>query len=289
MTKQTNNKKAVYISINLDEFAALETLGFRERWAYLALKRIANFKTGAVGAFGKQKLTFTVIADLIKPPPGIQGRGEGKIDDTQARDFLLRMGEVGLVSEISRRPNGGLRFTLPMSPIDRPKAGKKANIFPEEAVPVIVDEAKLSGHPEVSPSSQSVLNSQEIKINTEEAAGPSCDGAASVRASGATPCRAEGAAASRENPPTAADASAPLTAQQIHDTLEDCWTFDKIDTPEAWELYESWAKSKITLDDLHAAMIGVEETDDCPDPTPAHLAPRLWPMIVDRKFGQLSA
>ena len=81
---------------------------------------------------------------------------------------------------------------------------------------------------------------------------------------------------------------ATLTAQQIHDTLADCWTFTETATPEAWQLYESWAGS-ITLDDLHAAMIGVEETEDFPDPKPADLAPRLWPVVVDKHLGQSSA
>ena len=128
MTQQTSKntgkpKKEVYISLNLEEIAALERLGFRERWAYLALKRAANFKTGTVGEFGRQKLSYTDIAKLIVPPPGVQGRGEGKIDDTQASDFILRMEAEGLVSGIGRRPNGGLRFDLPMSPIGRQKAG----------------------------------------------------------------------------------------------------------------------------------------------------------------------
>lgn len=283
MTKQTkqrtNKAKEIYISLNLEEFAKLEKLSFRERWAYLALKRIANFKTGTVGQFGKQKLSYTEIATLIKPPAGVQGRGEGKIDDTQARDFILRMESEGLVSGIGRRPNGGLCFTLPLSPIDRTKVGKKPIISPEKAWSKIDEFIIAAAVAEVDPSPLSVMTSQENNINTEEAAIPSCDGAAS--------CRAEGAAALRENPPVVAAGAAPLSAQQIHDALAGGWQITGIDTDEAWRLYESWAGS-ITLDELHAAMNGVEETEECPDPTPAALSSRLWPSLVDKGLGQLS-
>ena len=303
MTKQTNKtpsattkpKKDVYISLNLDEIAALEKLGFRERWAYMALKRIASFKTGKVGEWGKAQLSYTAIAGLIKAPPGVQGRGEGRIDDTQARDFILRMEAVGLVSGIGRRKNGGLRFDLPMSPIGRNKAapiaqcaGQMLNISPDEIEPEIADSPELATHAEALPPTQSVMTSQELKNNTDEAADPSGDGAASDRAFGATPCRAEGAAPVRENPGPVAGVPATLSAQQIHDALADDWTFTQTNTPEAWRLYESWA-GNITLDDLHAAMTSVEEREENPDPTPADLQPRLWPMVVDGEFGRLSA
>ncbi len=301
MTRQTNKtastptkpKKEVYISLNLDEIAALEKLGFRERWAYIALKRMASFKTGTVGEWGRTQLSYTAIAGLIKAPPGVQGRGEGRIDDTQARDFILRMEAVGLVSGIGKRKNGGLRFDLPMSPIDRnkaapiaPCAGQMLNIFPDEIEPEIADSPELATHAEALPPSQSVMTSQELKNNTDEVADPSGDGAASDRAFGATPCRAEGAAPARENPPVAG-APATLTAQQIHDALADSWTFTETDTLEAWQLYASWA-GNISLDDLHAAMTSVEEREDNPGPTPADLNPRLWPMVVDSTFGRLS-
>ncbi len=303
MTKQTNKaaststkpKKEVYISLNLDEIAALEKLGFRERWAYMALKRIASFKTGKVGEWGKTRLSYTAIAGLIKAPPGIQGRGEGRIDDTQARDFILRLEAVGLVSGIGKRKNGGLRFDLPMSPIDRnkaapiaPCAGQMLNISPDEIEPEIADSPELATHAEALPPTQSVMTSQELKNNTDEAADPSGDGAASDRAFGATPCRAEGAAPVRENPGPVAGVPATLSAQQIHDALAEGWTFTQTNTPQAWRLYESWA-GNITLDDLHAAMTSVEEREDNPDPTPADLQTRLWPMVVDGEIGRLSA
>lgn len=288
-------KKEVYISLNLDEIAALEKLGFRERWCYIVLKKRANFKTGKVGEFAKEQFSYTAISGLIKAPPGVQGRGEGRIDDTQARDFILRMEAVGLVSGIGRRKNGGLRFDLPMSPIGRnkaapiaPCAGQMLNISPDEIEPEIADSPALATHTEALPSSQSVMTFQELKNNTDEAADPSGDGAASDRAFGATPCRAEGAASLRENPGPVAGAPATLSAAQIHDALGGNWTITEIDTPEAWQLYESWA-GNITLEDLHAAMTGVEEGEGSPAQTPADLQSRLWPMVVDGALGRSSA
>jgi hypothetical protein len=307
---QDKPKTEIHITFNLDEFAALEKLGFRERWAYFVFKRYANFKTGVFGEHLSQKYSLKAIADLIKPPPGIQGRGEGGIDDTQAHDFLIRMEALGLVSGIGRRRNGGLRFDLPMSPRDRKKtnltgqsAGEKADILPETAVQSAGEKMDIfpeAAAPEIAANPAPVCDFNEsapplsVLINTKtknisiEGADPSNDGTAPDRAFGATPCRADGAASLRENPGPVAGAPATLSAQQIHDALADTWNFTETGTPEAWRLYESWA-GNITLDDLHAAMTGVEEGEGNPDPTPADLKPRLWPMVADSWYGRLSA
>ena len=311
MTRQTNKtpsnqaepEKEVHITFNLDEFAALGKLGFRERWAYFVFKRHANFKTGVFGEHLNQKYSFQAIADLIKPPPGVQGRGEGRIDDTQARDFVLRMEAVGLVSGIGRRANGGLRFDLPMSPRDRKKAnptgqsagektgqsaGKKENIFPEAAMLEIAANPQPVLDCEQSADDQSVLINKKTKTINIEEADPSNDGTASDRAFGATPCRAEGAAPVRENPRAVAASAAPLTAQQIYNTLADSWVITETNTPQAWQLYEAWAGA-ILLDDLHAAMISVEEREGGRETTPSDLMPYLLPVIADCRPCQPSA
>lgn len=303
MRRQTNKApsnqaepvKEVHITFNLDEFAALEKLGFRERWAYMVLKRIANFHTGVFGEYLNQKYSYQAIADLIKPPPGVQGRGEGRIDDTQARDFLQRMEAVGLVSGIGRRRNGGLRFDLPMSPRDRKKAnstgqsaGEKENIFPEAAMPEIAANPEPVLDCEQSPDDRSVLISKKTKTINIEEADPSNDGAASDRAFGATPCRAEGAAPVRENPRAVAAEAAPLTAQQIYSTLAESYVITETNTPQAWQLYEAWA-GVIHLDDLHAAIISVEEREGGRETTPSDLMPYLLPVIADCRPCQSSA
>ena len=292
-----------YVSLNMDEFAALEKLGYRERWAYLCCKNIANYHTGVFGEWKAQKYSWVRLAQSIKAPPGVQGRGEGGIDETQARDFVLRMEAVGLVSGIGRRRNGGLRFDLPMSPRDRKKtkltgqsagektgqsAGKKENIFPEAAVPEIAANPQPVFDCEQSADDQSVLINKKTKTINIEEADPSLDGSASDRAFGATPCRAEGAAPVRENPPVVAASAAPLTAQQIYTTLADSWVITETNTPQAWQLYEAWAGA-IHLDDLHAAMISVEEREGGRETTPSDLMPYLFPVIAGCRLGQSSA
>lgn len=306
-----DEKTERYVSLNMDEFAALEKLGYRERWAYLCCKNIAHYKTGVFGEWDKQKYSWVRLAKSIKAPPGVQGRGEGSVDETQARDFVLRMEAVGLVSGIGRRKdNGGLRFDLPMSPRDRKKAkltgqsagdkadifpeavaqsaGKKLDIFPEAVAPEIsANPAPVCDFNESAPP-LSVLINKKTKNISIDGADPSNDGTAPDRAFGATPCRAEGAAPVRENPGPVAGAPATLSAAQIHDALGGNWTITDIDTPEAWQLYASWA-GNITLDDLHAAMTSVEEGEGSPAQTPADLQSRLWPMVVDGALGRSSA
>ena len=123
-------QKTSYISINLGaEMAALEQLGFRERWAYLCCKKKSNFKTGIVGRFGNQKLVYGDIASMIIAP-ATQGRGQGAIDDTQAKDFLERMEAVGLVANIGRRTNGGLVLNCLYRPSKARQRQGKWPIFP---------------------------------------------------------------------------------------------------------------------------------------------------------------
>jgi hypothetical protein len=241
---------------------------------------------------------------MIKAPPGVQGRGDGSIDDTQARDFVLRMEAVGLVSGIGRRRlNDGLRFDLPMSPIDRNKAnqtgqsagvkmdifpeavvqsaGEKMDIFPEAAAPEIAANPEpVCDFNESAPPLSVLINKKTKNINID---------GADLSSDGAAPCRATGAAPFQEKPKPGAGVPATLSAQQIHDALDDCWTFKETNTPEAWQLYESWA-GNITLDDLHDAMVGVDEGEDgSPVHKPADLTSRLWPLVVDSAFGRLSA
>ena len=280
-------KKTRYISINLDgEIAALEKLGFRERWTYLCCKKLANFKTGVVGAFGNQKLTYGDIAGMVKAP-ATQGRGDGVIDDTQAADFLHRMEAVGLVSNIGRRDNGGLRFELPLSPIGKKAApstvdtaGDILDIFPDDAASQTAENPALPRPSDVSDGEVSVMINKKININTD-GRGPSADGADPHRAHGAAPL--EGFCAG------SAAAAALLTADRIREAVADNFNFRGADEPQAVSFYESWAHAGITLDELHAAMTSVEEAADCPDPSPNDLHRRLWPLVVDRSIGRLAA
>ena len=275
-------KRPVYISIKVeDEMAKLRLLGFRDRWAYLELKGVSNFKTGTCGEFKDQRLSYRSIAALMTVP-GIQGRGDGNIDDTQAADIWKRLEAVGLVANIGRQPNGGLRFDLPLSPINREKlapSGEIGGIFPEAKMPEITLAPMTDAGFDGFDAPPSVMINKLKNISNEGADSAVAETAPQTRATGAAPSLES----SRTQPPAAA-----LTAHEIGETIAANWTFTGTDSPEAQQLYVSWADAGITLDALHAAMTGVEEDENCFDPTPAHLVPRLWPLVVDGFTSQLS-
>lgn len=281
MTKKISNKP-VYISLSLDELAALEAFGFRERWAYIAFKRIANFKTGVAGRFGKQHLTYVELAKHVRPPPSVQGRGQGSIDDTQVRDILLAFERAGLVAHIGRREdNGGLCFVLPLSPIvakkatlvtqpSSPPAGQVPEIFPEEELTQIAATPALVPLPATSPDSLSVVINKKIHINTD---------GANLGTAEVAQCRATGAARPLEKTDLDAGASAAaLSAAEIEQTLLDCWDFKDVRTLTSRARYEAWAKAGITRLDLEVAMgLTVPEGDELL--TPADLEGHLWTTV----------
>jgi hypothetical protein len=296
----------IYISFNRDEWAALQKLGFRERWAYAQLKWLSNFKTGILGKHFRQRISYQDIANLVTAP-GVQGRGMGNIDDTQAADFMQRMATVGLLVQHPTRANGGLVFELPLSPIDRkpqivpapqPVAitlstpvmaispdqhRPEAAISPDEDIPPFDENPAATRVCDAPTLSLSVMALKESNINT--------DGAPSAHAEAAPPSRATGAAAVREISHRPRQAGAPLTAADIQSAVAGSWSFTGSDTPEARQLYQSWADAGITHDDLHAAMSGVEGAleGDNAVATPADLSPRLWPRVVDGWERQLAA
>jgi hypothetical protein len=293
-----------YISFNKDEWTALQKLGFRERWAYMQFKWLANFKTGMVGNFRKQRLTYLDIAGLVTAP-GVQGRGMGSIDDTQAADFLIRLADVGLLVQHDKRDNGGLLFELPLSPINRKASALKTpdatrqeqrgtpepispdwdapeDVFsPDGDTPPFDDVPMATGLSDTFEPSPSVMALTKLKNNTDEAG--------TAGAETASPSRATGAAAALENPHRQSAAGAPLTAQDIHAALAGDWTFTHTDTPEAKALYESWASAGITLADLLTAMSSLEGDAESSALTPMSLKTKLWPHVVDGWANQLSA
>lgn len=270
-------KKPVYISIKVeDEMAKLRLLGFRDRWAYLELKGVSNFKTGTCGEFKDQRLSYRSIAALMTVP-GIQGRGDGNIDDTQAADILKRLEAVGLVANIGRQPNGGLRFDLPLSPINREKlapsgeitpnpSGEIGGIFPAAKMPEITLAPMTDAGFDGFNASPSVMINKLKNISNEGADSAVAETAPQTRATGAAPSLES----SRTQPPAAA-----LTAREIHEVIAGDWTFLQTDTPEAWTLYTSWAGTGITLHDLYTAMTRLDEDPSFLELTPADLTFKL--------------
>ena len=227
---KTEPTKPRYVSLNFDELAALEQLGFRERWAYIAFKKLANFKTGMVGVFGKQRLTYVALAEALRPPPGKQGRGEGGIDDTQTPDFLARMEAVGLViRHPNRADNGGLRFELPMSPINRKAApaahdlpGPSRVFTPADPVLELPENPALVRDAEPPTLLPSVMKFKNLNINTEglaAEAGPAPRRAASAAPLFEAPSADTGHGPACEAPRAPPGTQRPLTAAEIRSEL----------------------------------------------------------------------
>lgn len=313
MSNRTNKKASVkvakegtaYISFNRDEWTALQKLGFRERWAYAQLKWLANFKTGMLGNFRKQRLSYQDIANLVTVP-GVQGRGMGNIDDTQAADFLQRMAAVGLLVQHPHRANGGLLLELPLSPINRkPLAAPsqqptatttpapltvispdqpslQATYSPDDDIPPFDESPTVTRVCDALTPSLSVLALTKLKNNTV--------GQRPANADAALTSRATGAAAERENPSAPPAPAAPrLSPLEIQQTIQDDWTYTETGTQQSLALFRSWSDAGITRDDLHAAMTSLDEAPDSPDHIPANLTTRLWPKVVDGWFDQLAA
>lgn len=120
-TKAAPRPRTRYMSCNRDEFERLRELGFQERWLYLELKWLANFKTGLGGRFGKQRITYESLAALMSRA-AVQGLTAQTLDRSTVRRLVQRLEEAELVAEIGRREdNGGLTFKLPRSPIKTPE------------------------------------------------------------------------------------------------------------------------------------------------------------------------
>ena len=289
--KPAKEKRPHYISFNDQEMATLRQLGFRERWTYMELKGLSNWKDGSCGDFDRQCLSYAQLARLVTAP-GIQGRGNGSIDDTQAADYLEKMVAVGLVANIGRRSNGGLRFDLPLSPIKKPIASQSGqNMWLNSGERPEISPAQIASQNTAQPTPASVSNesapSLSVMINNKknisiDAAGPANAGPA--------PCHASGVAPSREILIAQPMAAAPLTAREIQFAVADNWTFTDTDTPEAQKLYESWADAGITLAQLQSAMTSVEESssNDIQN-LPKDLHSKLWPNVVENFVERLAS
>lgn len=108
--------KNAYISINMAEYHQLfGKATFAEMAMYIALKKLANFKTGQVGGFRKQKLNYERLGEIISRPKRGTAPAE-VIDRNKARYLVEKLQSMGLVSDI-RFDNDALKLKLPLSPI----------------------------------------------------------------------------------------------------------------------------------------------------------------------------
>lgn len=110
------SRKKHYVSLGFHELDLLQKLGWGERAMYLELKRMSNFKTGQVGVFRSQALSWEELGRLVSVPSA-QGRAAKLVDGKEAALMVGRLEAAGLVSDQGRRENKGLTLMLPLSPI----------------------------------------------------------------------------------------------------------------------------------------------------------------------------
>lgn len=104
-----------YISFNTPEMARLHQLTFEALALYLCLKEKANFQTGIVGKFGKQKLTYAAFARMLGRPAS-QGREAKTFDSTDVKRLLGQLEGAGLVED-QQWDGARLTLHLPLSPM----------------------------------------------------------------------------------------------------------------------------------------------------------------------------
>lgn len=141
----TQSKVKHYVSLGFHELDLLQGLGWGERAMYLELKRLSNFKTGKVGVFLSQALTWEELGRRVSVPSA-QGRPAKLVDGKEAALMVGRLEVAGLVSDQGRRENGGLTLTLPLSPIgsassvvEATKAALRASTSTESAIEPMIE------------------------------------------------------------------------------------------------------------------------------------------------------
>jgi hypothetical protein len=236
----SSKPKSGYVSLNREETALLDALPFEERWLYVKLKWLANFKTGRVGKFGRRVLTYEGIGDMISVPSS-QGRAVVLISGGEVKRMINRLESAGLITDHAYDSKAGVTLTLQLSPI-RPASTQSERLQTEAPMQSL---AKAHGTTvcDERPSPQSVLMSyghNNTFFNNEGA--------------GDTPAPRRPQCGSPPPPsPKEADKtdSAPLTVARIRELIAASWVeFHYLDTPETMKFFRNWIKKNVTDTDL---------------------------------------
>lgn len=263
-----NQKREAYVSIDQDETRILEQLPLAERWLYIKLKWLANFKTGKVGRFGNRILTFASIGKMIGVPSS-QGRAAVEFGSGEVRRMLDQLEKHGLISTPSVGSDDGVSFTLLLSPIGaNDPAGKKAKagkLQTAEAAEQAAKPQESKGF-EASPEAVSVLMSighNNTFFNTDTTDGPG-DTPEPRRPTGGDPLN---------SPLPPAPTGHPMTALEIEQWLDspDSWIEVLfIEKEDSRKLYRHWEAIGITDIELSDALSTLS-FDQLAPPTPLAL------------------
>lgn len=265
----TQKKKTAYVSLNFYEIQLLKDHAtFEGCLTYLLLKKLANFRTGAVKGFNGHKLTYQELAEGLCRR-AYQGKAAITINRAQARDIINRMAAVGLVSNVSTE-NSELTLTLPLSPIEYEQEVETTNgasvIVPKVPQPKKVTQnqpAQLtdshSGFPDFY-DPISVLSSTKNKNNNTHLSTVAREGTPSpaVASSGNShpqPILEESGAAkaTANNSESENQSSVDSRAEEKRPTAEDfesllkAHKFELTDGGRSRYFYSLWVEARVTL------------------------------------------
>ena len=268
---QSKPKKEPYVSIDMEETRKLRQLSFRERWLYMELKWLANFRTGKVGRYLNRTIDYTYLAGIVSVP-ATQGRAAESVTGGDVKRMLDHLRLAELISEISDEGAKGLSFNLLTSPIE-PVAKTTSEIRGLGGERLQVPKAEESSEKPASvgissdqDNAQSVLMSfghNNTFFNTD-----STDGA------GDTPAHTP---TSPETPP-AQTAHRGLSAAHFHKRLTESWfEFQYLDTDVSQTFFRGWEKRNVTEADFEQALERVE-MDASVTPTPGAIEKALRAM-----------
>lgn len=127
-----NKTTDTYISLNREELLRLNNVSYEAFGLYMRLKEKANFRTGVVGRFFNQKLTYATFAKLMGRPAS-QGRAAMVFDSTAIKRLLAQLEETGLVVDHAFKDQK-LTLCLPLSPLwkDNPELAANSGKLPRE-------------------------------------------------------------------------------------------------------------------------------------------------------------
>lgn len=236
-----------YISLNFGELDKLQELGFETQALYLIMKRLADFKTGVLGKFHRQKISYTKLADQLSRPAS-QGKPAQIFDRSQVSRIIDHMEAAGLVDERSSA-SGKLTLRLPLSPITQaevatPEAAQnkaKVKKAPQNKFLPPAGESLLAVDCDDPFGSPSVLAPSEpintFLINTERALKTLAPGARKIADAAAYP----------PSPGTGGEIEigATLTIPRIKAILREAGVI-YIDTPISKEYYDRWIKHGVS-------------------------------------------
>lgn len=126
-SKTDEEGKTHFVSFNFDEIAKLKETGKDEShrgrmclrcWRlYFELKILSDFKTGVVGTFRDQKLSYERLAQMVTIPVTKGSTGATRtIDGKEVKRLLDTLAAEGLVTDVSI-VDQRLTLKLPLSPI----------------------------------------------------------------------------------------------------------------------------------------------------------------------------